>query len=278
MDAIAPGMDRPAVTTAEHVLAHRRSGRLRVGAVMALFALIAAACLYDVLLVDTDWARMGSFGAVMKSIDRFIAIDWTLVPHLAGPVLETLMMSALGTALGFVLCIPVIWLGALNITPSRYIAYPIGRFLMTLSRSIHEIVWALVFVAAVGLGSLAGILALAMRSIGFIAKIVAEAIENVDPKPIEAIRAVGGNQIQVLRYGILPQVLPATIGVIIFEWDINIRRSAIMGLVGAGGLGLTFHRQMVMFNYPGVTTVILAILVLIILGEVLSYYARKAVI
>lgn len=262
----------------EHAMTSRRSGRLRAAAVAGVFALIAAVCLFNILVIDTDWARMGSAGAILTAIGRFLAVDWKLIPHLAEPILETLMMSALGTALGAILCVPVIWLGALNITPSKWIAYPIGRLAMTLSRSIHEIVWALVFVSAVGLGSLAGILALAMRSIGFIAKIVAEAIENVDPKPIEAIRAVGGNNWQVLRYGIVPQVLPATIGVIIFEWDINIRRSAIMGLVGAGGLGLTFHRQMVMFNYPGVTTVILAILLLIILGEVLSHYARKAVI
>ncbi len=260
------------------VESRRRSSRLRTASFVGVFALLAVVCLFNILVVDTDWARMGSLGAVLESIGRFLAIDWELIPHLIEPILETLMMSALGTTLGALLCIPVIWLGALNITPSRWIAYPIGRLAMTLSRSIHEIVWALVFVSAVGLGSLAGILALAMRSIGFIAKIVAEAIENVDPKPIEAIRAVGGSRLQVLRYGIVPQVLPATIGVIIFEWDINIRRSAIMGLVGAGGLGLTFHRQMVMFNYPGVTTVILAILLLIILGEAISYYARKAVI
>ena len=260
------------------VESRRRSSRMRTASFVGVFALLAVVCLINILVVDTDWARMGSLGAVLESIGRFLAIDWELIPHLIEPILETLMMSALGTTLGALLCIPVIWLGALNITPSRWIAYPIGRLAMTLSRSIHEIVWALVFVSAVGLGSLAGILALAMRSIGFIAKIVAEAIENVDPKPIEAIRAVGGSRLQVLRYGIVPQVLPATIGVIIFEWDINIRRSAIMGLVGAGGLGLTFHRQMVMFNYPGVTTVILAILLLIILGEAISYYARKAVI
>ena len=256
----------------------RRRARWRSAAIAGTVTLLAAICLYNILVIDTDWERMGSLGEVLTSIGRFLAVDFELIPHLVEPIIETLMMSALGTALGAILCIPVIWLGALNITPSRWIGYPIGRMMMTLSRSIHEIVWALVFVSAVGLGSLAGILALAMRSIGFIAKIIAEAIENVDPKPIEAIRAVGGNRLQVLRYGIVPQVLPVAIGVIIFEWDINIRRSAVMGLVGAGGLGLTFHRQMVMFNYPGVTTVIFAILLLIILGEALSYYARKAVI
>lgn len=270
-----------AAAMALEVEAVRRSRKQRWWRAVAVYGLIASLALvsaYTVLVVDTDWARLGSLGAVLKSVGRFLAVDWSLIPHLLEPVLETFMMACIGTLVGAVLCIPVIWMGALNITPSRWIAYPIGRFLMTFSRSIHEIVWALIFVSAVGLGSLAGILALAMRSIGFIAKITAEAIENVDPRPIEAIRAVGGSGLQVLRYGIMPQILPVVLGTIIFEWDINIRRSAIMGLVGAGGLGLTFHRQMVMFNYPGVTTVILAILLLIVVGEVASHYVRKAVI
>ena len=127
-------------------------------------------------------------------------------------------------------------------------------------------------------GALPGILAVAMRSVGFISKITAEAIENIDHKPVEAIRAVGGNQFQVMYYGIVPQILPVIIGTIIFEWDINIRRSAIMGLVGAGGLGLVFFRQMAMFNYGGVTLVVLMVLVLIAIGEIISHYARKAVI
>jgi phosphonate transport system permease protein len=150
--------------------------------------------------------------------------------------------------------------------------------MMTLSRSIHEIVWGLFFVAAVGLGALAGVLAIAVRSVGFIAKMTAESIEDLDPNPVEAIRAVGGSEFQVFIYAILPQVLPTMIGVIIFEWEINIRRSSILGLVGAGGLGLVFFRQLNTFNYHGVTTVILAILVLILFGELVSYYVRKAFI
>jgi phosphonate transport system permease protein len=259
------------------VRAVRARRRWRSAAFAALIAALAIVSAHTVLVVDTDWARMGSVGAILKSVAKFIAIDFALIPHLLEPVLETFMMACIGTLVGAILCIPVIWLGALNITPSRWIGYPAGRFAMTMSRSIHEIVWALIFVSAVGLGSLAGILALAMRSIGFIAKITAEAIENVDQKPIEAIKAVGGTKLQVLRYGIMPQIMPVVLGTIIFEWDINIRRSAIMGLVGAGGLGLTFHRQMVMFNWPGVTTVIVAILLLIVIGEVFSHYVRKAV-
>ena len=149
---------------------------------------------------------------------------------------------------------------------------------MVVSRSVHEIVWALIFVSVVGLGALPGILAIAMRSVGFISKITAEAIENIDKNPVETIRAVGGNEFQVLYYGILPQIYPVVLATVIFEWDINIRRSAVMGLVGAGGLGLLFFRQMNSFNYGGVTMVILAILMLIVIGEIISHYLRKAVI
>ena len=230
------------------------------------------------VIADTDWARIGGLQSIAKSLGRFLDLDFGLIRHLPVPMLETFMMACIGTLLGCVFSLPVAWFGAFNVTPNRLIFYPLGRFLMTLSRSIHEIVWALIFVAAVGLGALPGILALAMRSVGFISKITAEAIENIDRKPVEAIRATGANNFQIMYYAILPQILPVVLGTIIFEWDINIRRSAILGLVGAGGLGLTFFRQMAMYNYGGVTMVILAILALIILGEVISHHVRKAVI
>ena len=105
-----------------------------------------------------------------------------------------------------------------------------------------------------------------------------EAIENIDRGPVEAIQAVGGNGFQVMLYGILPQVLPQILSVVVFEWEINIRRSAVLGLVGAGGLGLVFFRQMNTYNFHGVMSVIVAILFLILIGEALSHWVRKAVI
>ena len=344
--------------TADDVIAGRRIKRLvRAGIYLLLFLFVIWSVQVTVI-ADTDWERMGSFGAVLDSVRRFIAVDLSLVPQLVKPTIETFMIACMGTLLGVVICIPVAWFGALNITPFKPVTYPLARLMMTVSRSIHEIVWALIFVAAVGLGALAGVLAIAMRSVGFIAKMSAEAIEDFDPRPVEAIQAVGGNPLQVMRYAILPQILPVVLvsrsiheivwalifvaavglgalagvlaiamrsvgfiakmsaeaiedfdprpveaiqavggnplqvmryailpqilpvvlGVTIFEWEINIRRSAILGLVGSGGLGLVFFRQMNTFNYPGVTTVILAILCLILIGEVFSYYSRKALI
>ena len=230
------------------------------------------------IIEDTDWERMGSLSEVLASAGRFIGIDFSLIPNLLEPAIETFMISFLGTLLGVIICIPATWFGALNITPFKPITYPLGRFLMTISRSIHEIVWALFFVAVFGLGALPGIFAIAVRSVGFIAKMSAEAIEDIELGPLDAIRATGANRFQVLLYAILPQVLPQVMGVILFEWEINIRRSAILGLVGAGGLGLVFFRQMNTFNYHGVTTVIIAILGIIIIGEIVSHFTRKRMI
>jgi phosphonate transport system permease protein len=260
------------------ILADRRR---RLGVHLLIALMVAALVVWSVdvtIIKDTDWERIGSLASVIESFMRFAAIDWSLFPSLVEPAIETFMIACLGTLLGVIICIPAVWFGALNITPYKPITYPLARLMMTLSRSIHEIVWALFFVAVVGLGAMAGIFAIAVRSLGFIAKMTAEAIEDIDDGPVEAIRAVGGNSFQVMLYAILPQVLPQMLSVIVFEWEINIRRSAILGLVGAGGLGLVFFRQMNTFNFAGVTTVIIAILGIILIGEVVSYFARKSVI
>ncbi len=261
----------------EDIIAYRSRNRGRRLFVYAFLSVIVLWSVKVTIIEDTDWERMGSIGKVISSAARFFGVDFNLFPDLLIPSLETLMISFLGTFLGVLICIPATWFGALNITPFKPITYPIGRLLMTLSRSIHEIVWALFFVSVFGLGALAGIFSIAVRSVGFIAKMSAEAIEDINPGPIEAIRSTGANGFQVLLFGIIPQVIPQVLSVIIFEWEINIRRSAILGLVGAGGLGLVFFRQMNTFNFHGVTAVILAILGIIIIGEFVSHYVRKKV-
>ena len=239
--------------------------------------LIIFLSVYFIIILDTDWHRIEG-GGILKQLSYFIGLDLKIVPYLFKPAFETFLMACLGTMLGLIMSLPVAWLGAKNVTPLGMFSFSFARMLMTISRSVHEIIWALIFVGAVGLGALPGILALAFRSVGFISKIISESIEGADKKPIEAIKAAGGSGFDVMYYGIIPQILPTVIGTIIFEWDINIRRSAVMGLVGAGGLGLAFFRQMLMSNYPGVTTVIMFIVGLILVGEVLSHFLRKRII
>jgi phosphonate transport system permease protein len=253
-----------------------RSRRIRYTAYFVIAALIAWS-IEAIVVGDTDWSRI-SWAGMLKSASQFMSVDLSIFGSLMEPALETALMATMGTLVGLVLAVPVAWLGAMNISPLGRTTYAIGRGLMTLSRSVHEVVWALVFIAAVGLGALAGVLAMGIRSIGFISKTVAEAIEDVNPGPVEAMRAVGANRFQILLFGILPQVIPVFIGNVIFEWDVNIRRSTILGLVGAGGLGLALHRQMTAYNYGGIVTVLLVILLLIVAGEIFSHYARKAVI
>jgi phosphonate transport system permease protein len=269
-----------ALTLDARVAAVSRSRRRTWSTRALVYIALAAAVLwsvYAIVIADTDWARLAG-SSIGKTLGRFMEFDAALIPDLIDPTIDTALMATLASLGGLLLALPVAWLGAANITPLGKASYVFGRGLMTLSRSVHEIVWGLIFVSAVGLGALAGILAMAVRSVGFISKVIAEAIEDVHPGPIEAMRAVGANRLQVLLYGIVPQVLPVVLGTVIFEWDINIRRSTIMGLVGAGGLGLVLFRQMAMINYGGVATVILAVLLLIALGEVISHYARKAII
>jgi phosphonate transport system permease protein len=259
------------------VIARRK--RTRSTRYLSYFVILAAVAwsIEAIVVEDTDWTRI-IHGPLFGTLRQLLDLDWSVVPQLFEPALATLLMATLATLAGLVLSIPVAWLGAANITPLGKTSYAIGRFLMTMSRSVHEIVWGLIFVSAVGLGALAGVLAMAVRSIGFISKTIAEAIEDVDPKPLEAIRAAGGTKFQILWFAILPQIIPVFVGNMIFEWDINIRRSTIMGLVGAGGLGLLLFRQMAMSNYGGIAVVVLAVLALIIFGEIVSHYARRAVI
>jgi len=253
-----------------------RSRRIRYATYFIITVLIAWS-IEAIVVGDTDWSRI-SWASMLKSASQFMSVDLSIVGSLMEPALETALMATLGTLVGLLLAVPVAWLGAMNISPLGRATYTLGRGLMTLSRSVHEVVWALIFVAAVGLGALAGVLAMGIRSIGFISKTVAEAIEDVNPGPVEAMRAVGASRFQILLFGIVPQVVPVFIGNVIFEWDVNIRRSTIMGLVGAGGLGLALHRQMAAYNYGGIATVLLVILLLIVAGEIISYYARRAVI
>lgn len=257
--------------------ASRRRARIWRYVRYVLIALLVAWSVEAIVVGDTDWSRISANG-VATAAGRFLAFDASILLSLWEPALETVLMATLATLLGALMAIPVAWLGANNISPLGRLTYYFGRVLMTLSRSVHEVVWGLVFVAAVGLGALAGVLAMAVRSIGFISKTVAEAIEDVNKGPVEAMRAVGANRFQVLMFGIVPQVLPVIVGNVIFEWDVNIRRSTIMGLVGAGGLGLALHRQMASYNYGGIATVIFVILLLIVFGELFSAWARRKVI
>lgn len=245
---------------------------------LLLFLGVLCWSVYGVFVIGTDWEKIGDFQQLWRAVTRFFPPNWAYVLTLGKATFDTFLIAVLGTFLSLILAIPVAWLAARNISPFVPITYPIGRFIMTISRSVHEIVWALIFVAALGLGPFAGILALAVRSIGFMSKLTSEQIENIDYHPVEAIRATGANGFQVFWYGIAPQILPLFIGSAIFQWDINIRRATIIGIVGGGGLGLIFSIKMMAYQYTNATAVLVAILVLVLLGEFVSTKLRTMIV
>jgi len=192
-------------------------------------------------------------------------------------MLETVHIATLATFLTIFIALPVSYIAAQNTTPNALTLW-LGRFILVSSRSVNTIIWALLFVAIFGPGVLAGILAVMFRSIGFVGKLMGEAIEEIDRKPVEAMVATGASQLKVVLYAIVPHVMPAFFAIIILRWDINIRESTVLGLVGAGGIGVLLQGSIDMFAWQTVATILLAIIVLVILGEALTSVLRKKVI
>lgn len=203
---------------------------------------------------------------------------WEYLPRLWEPLWDTINMATLGTFAGTIIAVPVAFLAARNTTPSAAILRPVALFVIVASRSINSLIWALLLVTIVGPGLLAGIIAIALRSIGFIGKLLYEAIEEIDDGQVEAVRSTGASQAQVIDYAIVPQVLPAFAGITVFRWDINIRESAILGLVGAGGLGLNLQASLNMLAWSQVSVIFALILITVLASEWVSAKVRHAII
>lgn len=249
---------------------------LRRYLIVAAGLLIVSMMIKDIIVDEVDWARLGAPAELLRTVLSFLP-DLKFFPAIILPLLETLLMALWGTALAVCVALPVAYLAARNVTPHRWITYPISRAVIVLTRSTHEVIFALIYVAALGLGPLAGILALASRSLGFLAKTTAEAIENVNRGPIEAMEATGAGRSMVFLYGVMPQVLPVLVGNVIFTLEINLRRASILGLVGAGGIGYVFADVMQTLQYERVGTIVLGIIALVIMGEFLSNRIRSRI-
>ncbi len=192
-------------------------------------------------------------------------------------LIETLHIASLGTILALVMGVPVGLMAARNIMPWR-IVNEFAKLILVASRSVNSLVWALLFVAIFGPGALAGTIAIAFRSIGFVGKLLAEAIEEAPPGPIEALRAAGASWMQVLIKGYWPQVQPSFWSIALFRWDINVRESAVLGLVGAGGIGVVLDAAMNFFQWTRVATVLLSIFVVVVIAEVIVTKIRQRLI
>ena len=199
-----------------------------------------------------------------------------LRPTLAALV-ETIHIATLGTILALVLAIPVGLMAARNVTPSAALNL-VAKFVFVTSRSVNSLIWALLFVAVFGPGPLAGTLAIAFRSIGFTGKLFAEAVEEANRGSIEALTAAGAPRLSTILLGYWPQVRPSFWSIALFRWDINIRESAILGLVGAGGIGVVLDTALNLLYWDQVAVVLMTIFVVVILTEMLVTVIRSRVI
>ena len=208
---------------------------------------------------------------------RMIPPKWSYITKLLVPVWDTLNIATLGTIIAMTIAVPVAFCAARNTTPHSSVRV-VALFIIVSSRSVNSLIWALMLVFILGPGVLAGTIAIGLRSIGFCAKLLYESIEEIDESQVEAVKATGASNIQQMTYGILPQVLPTIEGVGIYRWDINIRESTILGLVGAGGIGLQLNGSINTLAWTQVSTILLVILVTVFISEWVSAKVRGAII
>jgi phosphonate ABC transporter permease subunit PhnE len=243
----------------------------RIG-MIALLAYVV----YASTILDITWAR---FLIGLEHGHRFI--ERMLPPNVAhdklellySGMLESLQIAILATVFGTLVSLPLGIAAARNLSPSP-VAWT-ARLLIVIARTFHPVIVAILFVKAVGFGALAGVLALTVASVGFVSKLVADAVEETSMKQIEAVRATGAPFLSVITMGLIPQVLPRFIGFTAYELDSNLRNSALVGIVGGGGIGATLFTAFQRFDYDFVLTIVLTIIALVMIGEIISGAMRR---
>jgi phosphonate ABC transporter permease subunit PhnE len=240
------------------------------------FVVLALYIVYAAQILDIRWARFVSgFGHGARFIERMfppnVASDKLLL--LTDGMIESLQIAIIATVVGVLLALPLGLAAARNLAPSP-LAWSM-RALIALFRSFHPLIVAILFVKAVGFGALAGILALIIASLGFLSKLIAEAVEEMSMKQVEAVRATGSPFLAVIIMAVMPQVLPRFIGFSAYQLDSNLRNSALVGLVGGGGIGATLFTAFQRFDFDFVLTIVIAIIAVVMIGEILSGWMRR---
>jgi phosphonate ABC transporter permease subunit PhnE len=244
---------------------------LRIGlAVLVLYVFYASS------ILDITWARfVEGFGHGGRFLSRMFPPNFApdKLALLYSGMQESLQIAILATAFGILLSVPLGLAAARNLSFAPLAWFTRG--LIALLRSFHPVIVAILFVKAVGFGALAGVLALIVASMGFLSKLVAEATEEISMKQMEAIRATGAPFLSVLVMAVAPQIMPRFIGFSAYQLDSNLRNSALVGLVGGGGIGATLFTAFQRFDYDFVLTIVLAIIFTVTVGEILSGWMRR---
>lgn len=234
-------------------------------------------------LAVLGWAAEGaqvSFSELAKGmpwigdfLSRMLPPNWAFAAKLVAPAIETVQIAIWGTLLAVVLAVPVCFFAARNLTPNM-VVYQLTRQVFNVTRGVNEIILALIFVAAVGLGPFPGVLALAVHGAGMLGKFFSESIEEIDQGPIEALRSTGAGPIQTIIFGVLPQVVTAWIAVVLYRFETNLRQATVLGMVGAGGIGFELVGSMKLFQYQDTATCIAVIVAMVMVADYISTRLR----
>ena len=257
----------------DDILSAVRAEQKRSVLTLAVVAAVIAGAFYVVGLFDGSRLADG-LPAIATIFTEMVPPDFSRWQFWVKPLLDTVAMSIAGTALAVALSLPLAVLAAKNTTPHR-LAYRVSRLILNILRSIPELIMGIVFVAAVGFGMLPGVLALGLHSVGMVGKFFAEAIEHAHPAPVEAARATGATDFQIITHGVFPQVYPQFADVTMYRWEYNFRASTVMGMVGAGGIGTELMGSLRLMNYEQVAAIMLVILVTVTLVDWFSGVLRE---
>ncbi len=246
---------------------------------MWFFGTVAFLMAWKVISDGTEWYYVQTAPqAANDIITRAWPPKWGYINKLWGPIWDTVNIATIGTIVSLMLAVPIAFMAARNTTPSMLFVRPLALLVIVASRSVNSLIWALLLVSIVGPGVLAGVVAISIRSIGFCAKLLYEAIEEINETQVEAITATGARPWQVMVYGIVPQIMPSFAGIAVFRWDINIRESTVLGLVGAGGIGLQLNSSLNILSWSQVSLILMVILFAVVISEWVSAKVRGAII
>ncbi len=241
------------------------------------WAAILAAFIWSAYSTAVSAARVvEGLPFMLDFLRRMVPPDWSVLGHAVRGAIQTVEIALVGTAVAALLALPMGFAAARNAAP-RWLFYG-ARSVLNAFRAVDTLVYALFFVAAVGLGPFPGVLAVVAYTTTVLAKLYSDAIEAIDPGPVEAVRATGARPIQVLRWGVLPQLLPQFLSFTLYRFETNIRAAAILGFVGAGGIGFYIQNYLRMLNYPAASTVLLVLVLLVMLVDFVSSRLRAKLV
>ncbi len=271
-----------------------KTGRPRIGGAVPRFSW-GPALVVLVILGLTGWSAWGTEFDIVEllsstgPIERFISgmfppdLSIRTLQTTARGIMETFQMSFLGALIGAVVAFPLAALGTAEVSTAgasrgervlKAVPYHLSRFVLNVFRSVPDILWALVFVVALGLGPFPGTLALAVHSAGVLGKLLSETLEAVPSRPVEALRATGASGLQAFLFGRLPQAMSSFTSLTLYQWECNIRSATILGFVGAGGIGQQILISMNLFDYPKVATLVGATIIVVLIVDRFSAAVR----